>query len=216
MNSSTGADADVLSVQGLVVDSVNAGGTVFRPEYFDDVESIKAIIQKVLICRNLQDGHANEALAMPLLLDLGLVLVGGSRFDPQPTQVHMGQNDIFPQFIQVISKITGEAQDNKNDHDFAELKSTLENPTFSRCVWALKYACLNRRLFTTANGYVGLGPQAMQEGDSLCVLSDSRLPMMLRQSGTEWNVLGPCYAHGVMGGEECRKSGDAIINFDLR
>jgi hypothetical protein len=217
--SSAGTDADVLSVQGLVVDSVNAIGSVFRPEHFDDVEGIRAIVHKVLICRSLKGGHANEALARLSLLDLGLVIVGGSCFDPQPTQGDMDQGDIFAQFLQDISKISGESQDSENDYDFAKLKSTLENPTFSRCVWAIKYACLNRRLFTTANGNVGLGPQAIREGDSLCILSDSRLPIMLRQSDTEWNVIGPCFVYGVMHGEAVKErlqSGDAIINFDLR
>ncbi len=218
IGSSSGADADVLSVQGLVVDSLDAIGSVFHPEYFDGVEGIGAMVHKVLVCRSLQGDHANKALARLSLPDLGLVIVGGSCFDPQPTQAHMSQSDNFPQFIQAISQIAGEFQDFK-DFDFARLKAILENPTFSSCVWAIKYACLNRRLFTTANGYVGLGPQAVREGDFLCILSDSRLPMMLRQCGTEWMVLGPCFAHGVMRGEivkERFESGDAPIIFDLR
>jgi len=215
----TSGDLDVLSVQGLVVDAVNAVGRVFPPECFDGVEGIEAIVHKVLISRCLQGGHENEALVRLSLLDLGLDIVGGSSFDPQPMQNHVGQSDIFPQFIQAICKIAGGSQDLKSDYDPAGLKSTLENPNFSRCVWAIKYACLNRRLFTTADGYVGLGPQAMRESDSLCILSDSRLPMILRQSGTDWNVLGPCFAHGVMYGEAVRQrleSGGAVKYFDLR
>jgi hypothetical protein len=214
-----GADADILSVEGLVVDSVNAIGRVFHPEYLDGIEGIGAIVQKVLVCRILQGSHTNKALARLSLLDLGLVIVGGSSFDPQPTQPNMSQSDNFPQFIQAISQIAWEFQDSKKDYDFAELKSILEDPTFSRCVWAIKYACLNRRLFTTANGHVGLGPQAIREDDFLCILADSRLPIMLRQCDTEWNVLGPCFAHGIMRGEvvkERLEAGDASVNFDLR
>ena len=213
------ADADVLSVHGLVVDSVNAIGSVFRAEDFNGVDNLGAMVHKVLISRSLQEDTMNEALARLPLLDLGLVIVGGSSFDPESTNGPRGQDQSYSQFIEAISKSTEEFQDNKIGHNLVNLKATLENPNFSHSVWAIKYACLNRRLFTTAKGYVGLGPQALREGDFLSLLSDSRFPIILRQAGTEWNVLGPCFTHGVMRGEavkECLELENAIIKFDLR
>lgn len=175
----------------------------------------------MLVKRSFPGDLGSEALAKLQLLDLGLVLVGGSTFDPRPTEIRSGQADVFQEFIEAISKHAESIKGGgvEKPRPFAELKVILEDPIFRRCVWAIRYACWNRRPFTTMNGYVGLGPQAMRNSDCLVVLSGSRMPVVLRQSGTEWNVLGPCYANGIMYGEaagECLELTDKISTFQLR
>lgn len=217
-SSISGFDSDILPTRGVLVDSVNEVGVTLEPEYFEHCGGLAKILDQVLVRRSLSEGRGSEALAKLPLLDLGLVVVGGSTFDPRPTTVQAGQSDVFEEFIESISKQVERLKHQDVETHLADFKMVLEDPSFRRCVWAIKYACSNRRLFTTKNGYVGLGPQAMRNGDCLVILSGSRMPVVLRQSGTKWNVLGPCYAHGVMYGETAKNFAelrDSILTFQL-
>jgi hypothetical protein len=73
----------------------------------------------------------------------------------------------------------------------------------------------NRVLFTTANGYAGLGPQGLKKGDIICIILGAATPFIIRESelveraGNEdmvhgdgiFVLVGECYTHGLMGGE---------------
>jgi hypothetical protein len=60
---------------------------------------------------------------------------------------------------------------------------------------------LNRRMFTTRDGYIGLGPKDMQPRDKIALLSGGRLPFVLRPDGSSFRLVGDCYIHGMMAGE---------------
>lgn len=63
-----------------------------------------------------------------------------------------------------------------------------------------------RRLFATDRGYIGLGPPEMQKGDHVYILSGGEVPYLLRPvSGPRprtFELVGDCYLHGIMYGEE--------------
>jgi hypothetical protein len=61
---------------------------------------------------------------------------------------------------------------------------------------------INRRMFTTRDGYIGLGPKEMQPGDSIVLLSGGRLPFVLRPDGSSFRIVGDSYVHGMMAGEK--------------
>lgn len=61
-------------------------------------------------------------------------------------------------------------------------------------------------LFRTENGYLGLGPSSIREGDQVWILDGGRVPFVLRplSSGTDcprYRFLGESYVHGVMYGD---------------
>lgn len=60
-----------------------------------------------------------------------------------------------------------------------------------------------RRQFMTDNGYIGIGPAAMQSGDRVFVLFGGSLPYILRDTDTQglYRVVGESYVHGIMYGE---------------
>ncbi|KAH7417754.1 heterokaryon incompatibility protein-domain-containing protein [Cadophora sp. MPI-SDFR-AT-0126] len=54
-------------------------------------------------------------------------------------------------------------------------------------------ASLNGRvMFVTDNGHVGIGPDMMNEGDTVAVLLGGMLPFVLREDGDQYRFLGPC------------------------
>lgn len=77
-------------------------------------------------------------------------------------------------------------------------KRGLANPEFRRIVARM----LDRRsLFAFENGLIGIGPPKAQLCDQLWAVAGSNVPLLLRlrEDGT-WNLVGECYAHGVMNG----------------
>jgi len=60
---------------------------------------------------------------------------------------------------------------------------------------------MNRRMFTTRDGYIGLGPKELHPGDRIALLSGGRLPFVLRPDGSAYQLIGDCYIHGMMSGE---------------
>lgn len=61
----------------------------------------------------------------------------------------------------------------------------------------------NRRFFTSAQGYFGLGPSCMEQGDVCAVLFGADVPFILRRTATEGNfrLVGQAYIYGAMYGE---------------
>ena len=68
---------------------------------------------------------------------------------------------------------------------------------------------VGRRVFTTEQGYLGLGPRDMEVGDQVFILSGSNVPFVLRESETAqvnpllpaYSLVGDCYVHGIMYGQ---------------
>ncbi|EEU33466.1 uncharacterized protein NECHADRAFT_98482 [Fusarium vanettenii 77-13-4] len=55
---------------------------------------------------------------------------------------------------------------------------------------------------TLEGGYVGLAKRAVQAGDRIAIILGCAVPMALRPTSTgAFQVLGPCFVHGIMDGE---------------
>ena len=73
--------------------------------------------------------------------------------------------------------------------DFLRRSLNLHRRTVRRC------------LVTTRKEYLALAPQETERGDLLCVLYGGQLPLVLRQSGSCFELIGEAYVHGIMDGE---------------
>jgi hypothetical protein len=84
---------------------------------------------------------------------------------------------------------------------------------------ALKKAMVwtwRRKLVVTAQGYLGLVPNAARKGDSICLLLGCSLPVILRplsdgnasQAAPRWKFVGECYIYGIMDGEAMKLAED--------
>jgi hypothetical protein len=54
---------------------------------------------------------------------------------------------------------------------------------------------MSRRFFITKDGYMGLGPLAMKEGDAVVFLFGGVVPYLLRPDGDMYMFIGDCYSH---------------------
>ncbi|KAK0391005.1 hypothetical protein NLU13_0507 [Sarocladium strictum] len=62
-----------------------------------------------------------------------------------------------------------------------------------------------QQLFTTSNGYLGMGPKSGEVGDEAWLVNGCPFPMVLRRATDHFKVIGRCYVHGVMHGEALEK-----------
>ncbi|KAH9214816.1 hypothetical protein DL95DRAFT_389138 [Leptodontidium sp. 2 PMI_412] len=61
----------------------------------------------------------------------------------------------------------------------------------------------------TSNGYMGLGPPEVREGDTICSVPGCTYPLVIRpksnndsDEGKEhFEIIGACYVYGMMNGE---------------
>ncbi|OBT61694.1 hypothetical protein VE03_09406 [Pseudogymnoascus sp. 23342-1-I1] len=59
----------------------------------------------------------------------------------------------------------------------------------------------NKTVFFTADGYIGVGPQYMTPGDTLCVINNCSLPVLLRIEDAKTVLVGAAYVYGLSDGE---------------
>ena len=71
---------------------------------------------------------------------------------------------------------------------------------------------LGRRFCVTQRGRLAIIPPYCLENDVLCVVLGSRVPYVLREvENIGWRIVGSCYVHGSMHGEECRGMRQNIV-----
>ncbi|KAG8532509.1 uncharacterized protein KY384_002386 [Bacidia gigantensis] len=69
----------------------------------------------------------------------------------------------------------------------------LENATVNRLQAGLMQNCRYRRVFSTQDGYIGVGPPDTMAGDTICILYGSRTPHLLRFGKSKTELLGDVY-----------------------
>jgi hypothetical protein len=85
--------------------------------------------------------------------------------------------------------------------------SPLNTADTSRYTYALNPS-INRQIFITASGYLGLGPDGVMEDDIVVVLLGGHVPFVLRATDSnQWKLTGECYVHGIMNGEALEGEG---------
>lgn len=60
-------------------------------------------------------------------------------------------------------------------------------------------------MFTTKRGYIGVAPHAVGIGDQVSIFNGGAVPFLVRKSEIKdvlYRLVGRCYVHGFMKGEE--------------
>ena len=72
-----------------------------------------------------------------------------------------------------------------------------------------------RRFCMSESGRMGWIPKAGKEGDTISVLYGCFVPVLLRQKGNAYEVIGTCYIHGIMDGEAVAAAQNPMQQIDL-
>lgn len=62
----------------------------------------------------------------------------------------------------------------------------------------LRSCVVNRRFMRTKGGYIGLVSDLASAGDSVGVFEGAKVPLVLRSKGSDWELIGDGYVHGIM------------------
>ncbi|KAH7076570.1 heterokaryon incompatibility protein-domain-containing protein [Paraphoma chrysanthemicola] len=94
------------------------------------------------------------------------------------------------------------------EHQERDFEDYLDKGTYSELITSLHGHVPNHAFFTTAGGYVGIGPSDIRAEDWVCILSGGRVPFVIRptDAGTNagskmYQLVGDAYVHGIMRGE---------------
>ena len=66
---------------------------------------------------------------------------------------------------------------------------------------AIEAVYLDRRIFRTEGGYLGIGPSKLDKGDQVILIAGSDMPFIFRRNGEAMSLIGSAYVHGIMNGE---------------
>jgi hypothetical protein len=75
-----------------------------------------------------------------------------------------------------------------------------------------------RKLVSTMMNYIGLVPELTEPADKICILSGASVPLVLREEGDHWVLVGESYIHGIMDSEavtEFKGSGREMEMFEI-
>ena len=203
------SDPDVLVANGLELDSVFNSRCTHRCRLDRTVGSTSAFVEQVVAAvQKIKPELSVERIAAS-------VLVAGRSVDFKKR----AEEDNLSALADLRSLLRDEK---RLPPLFSELNAATPSRDRSAGLFdrAMQGACCNRKFFTTASGYVGLGPKIMQpDDDDVVVVYGSQHPFVLRQYGEEYRLVGSCYVEGVMDGEVVQKhqqEGKPIVEFRIR
>ena len=91
------------------------------------------------------------------------------------------------------------------DHLLSEFEDMAFDPSpyAYAAYYVIIWHAMELRLFSTTEGFLGLGPRSIQLGDSVWIVPGSPLPLVFRSSQLEgrYRLVGGAFVHGFMAGE---------------
>ena len=187
---SDSVDPDVVQLDGILCASVASATEVFKARrgYADATE---LLAQVETMASTLFDNATDEARTDTI----GATLIAGCNM--QLLQVEKGDVQAFGLFRTYIAEnhcVPPEPHEDGKNSDEAARAATL--------YWHnLRQACIDRRVFTTTCGRLGVGPKSLRKGDIVAVLYGGITPYVLRPFKHEYQFLGDAYVYGIMNGE---------------
>ncbi|KAF4974125.1 hypothetical protein FZEAL_8934 [Fusarium zealandicum] len=133
----------------------------------------------------LESTTASDALCRTLLMNMWLT----THPAPQGCKEH---------FANYLARISTSPSSVKRDLCLKHKPDSEEGDIFAA---AMDDVGLDRALFITEKGYLGLGPARTEPGDFVSLVAGAHVPFVLRKGSHGWMLVGESYVHGVMYGE---------------
>ncbi|KAK5715378.1 hypothetical protein LTR15_010021 [Elasticomyces elasticus] len=184
---------ETVVLEGLIVEEVRATSTVCSSSILSDLSAFHSwVFDAVGVLRRPMRmfGGTRQGANLGALTDIALALtVDRNR------AADIAQADdiaaVTAYLYTLVESPTEDLREANGVYDVFEEAETHFHPSIA----------LNRRLFHTASGRHGLGPQAMRLGDIVAVLRGGRTLFVLRPLGEEFQLVGEAYVNGMMDGE---------------
>ena len=93
---------------------------------------------------------------------------------------------------------TGELGD---EASAARHAAAYKEPQHKSILESVGYVSIGKRMCQTTHRRIGLVPQTVLPGDKICIFLGAPIPFVIRPTGTRYQLMGPCYLHGMMDGQ---------------
>ncbi len=193
---------DVLTVEGLIVDEVRHTfpfSTTSTPTDSQN-EHTQADLQHAW---RLASEHASEKICSPLDLSFATTICAGQDVSYMSIIANPNFHGHCAAYFQASAHKDLQKIGDSISSSLARRKDSGPSPTNTEpdpsiYAKALANASQNRSLFFTADGRVGLGPRKLRNGDKVCIIPGSAVPLILRKDRAFWDLVGDAYVHGLM------------------
>lgn len=198
------SDEDSIVLQGLQVDSVNAYNDKLTSygfgskTYQEERDFVNAAWR--LLPQTVAPDRSQKDTATELLHPFILTLIAGLNNDSTPVEtgssLYADARKWFAEHLDIHTAIT------MTDRLKLALLRDVDSGRFHQ---AFARACTDRRFFVTKEGRMGIGPDALKEGDIVTVLFGGNVPYVLRRTGSKYRFIGECYVPDLMSGESVKQ-----------
>ncbi|KAK5115823.1 hypothetical protein LTR85_009417 [Meristemomyces frigidus] len=199
-----------LPLEGISVDAIEESTAVMTREHLNHLHTLSALLEQIstLVSKMespLADPRGSSALGETLIAGEDL------RYEPSSSEDVVRGWTAFSDYImnQRVYPPPWRAVREADEH----------TRRASDYHFQMYNACRDRQFFSTQNGYIGLGPSDLQQGDLVTVLQGGRWPFILRPEGEWYTMLGAAYVRPIMYGEavaEAAKVGQPVVTFNIR
>lgn len=177
-------DPFVLSVKGLDISAILSVSEPFTKETIQDGKRLAAAIRRCLDQVNHVDhGLDEKELRHELMLSFNCG-INSKNSDGETDKELPSQYESFAAWC----KAFGNPLSSSASVDGQPV------PEYSQSMWR----AINRRLFITAGGRLGMGPYGTQTGDHVVMLSGTQGVFVLRPQGGLWRLIGDAYCRRFM------------------
>ena len=114
------------------------------------------------------------------------------------------QADFSAYIIQLIKSSQHLVRDYTSLHMLISLYKQGKSGNWESWASVARIATWGHSFFTTTEGYMGLGSQAMKVDDVVVILAGGEVPFILRRDGEFFQLVGECYVYGIMNGQAVR------------
>ena len=200
-------DEGAIFVRGGSIDTVQHLGMPCLMESADDFEpTLTAILDWWALSKSLSGTsvQSQEAFVRALCVD---------RIGAHHMTSHFAKSKLLQWVLGACAtlalKFRSEIDLDETLHDLAKLHDWSSSPaqeaTGMAWVSQISSNILNQRFCVSSSGILGLGPEAIKQGDKICILLGCSLPVILRPIDNHYILIGRAYMDGYMTGEAMEK-----------
>jgi hypothetical protein len=192
-------DGKKLIADGTIIDAVSSIGFVVGPEDRGKIyQDLEAFTGKVPSEKYVSGGSIIDACISAMLTGPPpeIFPIVKRRF---LSLYRKAKTDFPALFSQSSGIIHMEAQRQSLSGEDCDISTTQDDEMEQFFNW-IRHT-VGRRFCVTNQEYFALVPGHSIQGDHIALLRGGRYPVVLREMGSSWEIIGECYVHGIMYGE---------------
>jgi hypothetical protein len=121
---------------------------------------------------------------------------------PSNANPYIGGGTIVEAYARTLLTDRNASNERLSTEDYERFWTSGKTPEkFNYWVNRIRVSTLHRRLMISEKGYIGLGGFYAQKGDLIYVLFRCSMPMIIREVGGHYILIGECYVHRIIDGE---------------